>query len=272
MSIATQAAALAGMRAPVAFCKAVGGTAVAGAPISFYPIGGNPLAGLYPNTGLTGGAYSSSSSVPQGFLYHTDPAGSQDCYLGSLIGSASQPCSILLCDRLWDCEPATASTSAQSITSPSLPSRDALGGTAGVGVQIGIEVVAATSSTAAVVSMAYTNSAGTASRSAAFVDLPTAAATAIGRFFRIGLQAGDLGVQSVQSVTFTTDWTSGTIALVAYRVLAKLDLQVANTPNMIDVVSGGFPQIYNGSCLFFIMIPSTTTSSYISGVYNETQG
>lgn len=270
--ISTQAAALAGMQPAVAFAKTLSGATVAGAPQSMYAIGGSPLTGLYPNTGLTGGTYSSSSTIPQGFLYHKDPP-SGNAYLARLIAAATQPCSVLLCDRLWDCEVATASTSAQTITSPTLPARDALGGTNGVGVQMAIEVVAQTSATAAVLSMSYTNSAGTSGQTAAFLDLPlNSSASPIGRFFRIGLAAGDQGVRSVQSVTFSTDFTSGTLALVAYRVVAKLDLQLANVPNAIDVISGGFPRIYNGSCLFFVIVPSTTTTSTLTGSYVETQG
>jgi len=79
-------------------------------------------------------------------------------------------------------------------------------------------------------------------------------------------------VQSVQSITFSTDWTSGTIALVAYRVIAKMDIQLPNVANQIDAVSAALPRIYNGSCLFFVFIPETTTASFLSGCYEETQG
>ena len=270
MAITTQAGAIAGMMPPVHFAKATTATLVANAPQSFYTLGGTPSAGAA-NSGLTGAVYSSSSAVPAGFLYHLDPP-SADAYLARLVATVTIPGTLLLLDRLWDCEPATDSTAAQTITPPTWPARDINGSTAGLGVQLGIEVIAATSSTAAVVSVSYTNSAGTASRTGAFIDLPTAATTAIGRFFRIGLQAGDYGVQSVQTVTFSTDWTSGTIALVAYRVIAKMDIQLPNVANQIDAVSAALPRIYNGSCLFFVFIPETTTASFLSGCYEETQG
>lgn len=271
MAITTQAAALAGLRIPVAFSKAVSGTAFAGGPISYYPIAGFPLVGLYPNTGLTGGTYSSSSGTPQGFLPHTDPL-TGNAYLAQLRASVAQPCTLLLCDRLWDARPANTTTTAQTITSPTLPARDSLGQTNGLGVQVGIEFVVAGSATAATMAMSYTNSAGVAGSTGAFIDLPTAGIPAIGRFYRIGMAAGDLGVQSVQSVTLATNWTTGTLQLVAYRVIAQLDLALANTPNMLDVISGAFPRIYNGSCLFLMIIPTTTTTCNLSGVYVESQG
>lgn len=270
MAINSQAGAIAGMQAPVPFAKPSSAAPVLGAPQSLFLLGGNPLAGS-PNTGLTGANYSSSSAVPAGILYHKDPP-SGNAYLGRWQLTSSQAGGFLLLDRLWDCGPATASTSAQTITQPTLPARDAAGATNGLGVMLGIEVVTAVSSTAAVVSVSYTNSAGTSGRTAGFVDLPTAATTSIGRFFRIGLQAGDLGVQSVQSVTFSTDWTSGTIALVAYRLLAVLSIAAPNGTNQVDAVSAGFPQLYNGTCAFMVGILDNTVGVTVAGIYQETQG
>jgi len=259
------------MRPPVFFAKNATATLVAGRPTSLYTLAGNPGAGTA-NTGLTGANYVSSTTVPNGIIYHQDPA-SGNSYLARFEGvSSAQPGVLLLLDRLWDCGPAVSSTSAQTITQPTLPARDANGATAGAGVLLAIETIAATSSTAAVISVTYTNSGGTGSRTAAFIDLPTAATNAIGNWYRIGLQAGDYGVQSVQSVTFTTDWTSGTIALVAYRLLAAMELPGTGIPNALDLLTGGFPQLYNGTCPFLVFVPSTTTATYISGEYLESQG
>lgn len=269
MAITSLDGIVAGGQPPVAWAKNVTATLVAGRPTSLFALAGTPGPGTA-NTGLTGANYVSSSTVPNGIIYHADP-GSGNSYLARFVGQATQTGTLLLCDRLWDCGPATASTSSQTITQPTLPARDANGATAGLGVQLAIEVVAATPSTAAVVSVGYTNSAGTASRTGAFIDTPTAA-NAIGNFYRIGMQAGDQGVQSVQSVQFTTDWASGTIALVAYRVLATLEIPVSNTGNAIDALTGGFPQLYNGVCPFLVFIPSATTASNLSGSYIETQG
>lgn len=270
MTIATQAAAISGMRPPVPFTKA-SITSVAAAPTSLYLLGGSPAAGTA-NTGLTGANFSSSSAVPAGIIYHQDPA-SGNAYLARLVASATTTGAVMLCDRLWDCGPVTASTSAQTITQPTLPARDLQGGTAGYGVQLAIEVVASTSATAAVISVSYTDPINGAGRTGAFVDLPTGVAASVGRFFRIGLQAGDVGVQSVQSVTFGTDWTSGTIALVAYRLLAVMDIQTPNLANQIDAVSAPLPQLFNGTCPFPVFLAATaTTTVFVCGVYQETQG
>jgi hypothetical protein len=57
-----------------------------------------------------------------------------------------------------------------------------------------------------------------------------------------------------------------------YRVLATLELTGAFVPNAVDAITGGFPQLYNGSVPFLIFIPSTTTTSNISGSVTYTQG
>lgn len=271
MSITTLDGVLAGARPPVAFAKNVTGTLVAGRPVSLFQFGGFPGPGS-PNTGLTGANFSSSSVVPAGFLYHTDPAGGSNSYLARLVAQASQAGTLLLCDRLWDSGPVTNSSSTQTLSQPTLPARDANGATAGLGVQMGIEVTGATSSTAAVCSLSYTNSNGSAGNTGTFIDLPTAVANVQGNFYRIGMAAGDQGVRSAQSITFGTPWTSGTIALVAYTVLGTLELSNPLVPNALDALTSGFPQLYNGICPFFIFVPNTTLITNVSGQYIETQG
>jgi len=269
MAITTLDGALAGMQPPVAIAKAVGGTMVAGRPHSFYQIAGNPGAGALNGT-LNGAALSSSSTIPNGIIRHVDPV-SGNAHLARLAASVSQPGVLLLCDRLWDNTSAIA-TGAQSITFPGLPARDNAGTTNGDGVLAAVECITANSATAAAVTLTYTNQAGTASRTASFSDATAATATTVGDFHRIGLQAGDTGIRSIQSVNFTTAWTSGTLGLVLYRVLAQLEIVAANVGNAIDALTGGFPRLYNGTCPFLVFVPSTTTSSNITGTYLETQG
>lgn len=271
MAITTLDGVLAGARPPVVLAKMVSGTMVAGRPVSFFQFGGSPGPGV-PNTGLTGANYSSTSTVPNGIIYHTDPAGGLNSYLSRFVAQVTQAGTLFLCDRLWDCGPAINSTSLQTLSQPTLPARDANGATAGLGVQIGIEVVGATSSTAAVCSALYTDSGNNSGNTSTFLDLPTAAVNVQGNFYRMNLAAGDQGVQSVQSITFSTAWTSGTIALVAYRVLAAVEIANPLIPNAVDALTGGFPQLFNGVCPFLLFIPNTTTASTISGQYAETQG
>jgi hypothetical protein len=270
MAITTLNGVLAGMQSTRHFSKAATGTLVAGRPQSLWPVAGNPGAGSYDTT-LNGATLSSSSSQVNGQIYHSDPV-SGNSYLARFQASATQAGTLLLCDRLWNNQLTVNSTAAQSITFPTLPARDNSSSTNGDGVLIAVETSAAASATAVAASMSYTNQAGTASRTASLADTTAATATIAGAFFRFGLQAGDTGVRSVQSVTFSTAWTTGTINLVAFRVITALELPVGNTSNAGDALTLGFPIIPNGAVPFLVFIPSTTTSSNISGTYVETQG
>lgn len=270
MTIATLDAVLAGMQPPRYFAKGATATLVAGRPASLWTLTGAPGPAT-PNTTLAGANRTSTGGLVAGQIPHFDP-GAGNAYLARLQAMASQAGTLLLCDRLWDNGGFTiTATTAQALTQPTLPARDNTGTTAGDGVLVAVEVSAATGAGTPTLTLAYTNSAATAGRSATNLD-PTVSTSAIGAFYRIGLQAGDTGVQSVQSLTLSATWTSGTINLVAYRVLAALELCAGNVPNAIDAMTGGFPQLANGVVPFLVFIPSTTTATNVSGSYTETQG
>jgi len=270
MAIATLDAALAGAVAPAWFAKAITPTMVAGRPQSLWGLGGNPGAGSFDTT-LNGVTLSSTSAQVAGQLPFTDPV-SGNTYLARLQGAATIAGTLLLCDRQWHNGGFTiTSTTAQTITSPTLPARDKAGTTNGDGVILGLEISAAAGAAAPTITVAYTNSAGTSGRSATN-SFATANSPTAGAFFPIGLQAGDTGVRSVQSLTLSASWVSGTMNLVAYRVLAALELPNANTSNAIDALTSGFPRFFNGTVPFLVFIPSTTTASNISGSLVVTQG
>lgn len=270
MAIVTLDGALAGMQPRRAFAKAASGTVVAGRPFSFWSVGGNPGAGAYDTT-LAGVALSSTSAIPAGAIPHVDPV-SGNAYLANLIASASQPCTLRLCDRLWHNGGFTiTSATAQTVNSAAFPARDAAGTTNGDGVELGLEISASAGAAAPTISVGYTNQAGTASRTAAN-SFATANSPVAGAFFPIGLQAGDTGVRSVQSLTLSASWLSGTMNLVAYRVLAEIPLSVANVGQAMNAVSLGMARLYPGVVPFWIMIPNAATSTNITGSYQETWG
>lgn len=270
MAITTLDGAIAGMQTPRMIAKAVTGTMVAGRPQSTWALAGSPGAGSFDNT-LNGVVLSSSSAMVNGQLPHVDP-GSGNAYLNRLTATATIAGTLLVLDRLWHNGGYTiTSTAAQNSTTPTWLARDAAGTTNGDGVLLALEISAAAGAAAPTITISYTNQAGTAGRSATNA-FPTANSPTAGAFFPIGLQAGDTGVRSVQSLTLSVSWVSGTMNLVAYRILAALPLVGAYTPNAIDALTGGLPRIYNGSVPWLVFVPSTTTTSNISGLYQETHG
>jgi len=152
-----------------------------------------------------------------------------------------------------------------------LPARDSGGAVTGNQVYLGVEVSATVGAGTPTLTAIYTNTAGTAGQTGTNV-VATVASSIQGTFYPIGLAAGDTGVQLIQSLTLSATWTSGTISLVAYRILARLELTTANIPNAIDAMTAGFPRIYDNTVPFLIFIPNTTTTSNITGHVIWSQG
>lgn len=270
MAITTLDGALAGMQWPRAFAKAVTGTMVAGRPWSLWALAGNPGAGAFDTT-LAGVALSQTAAAVNGAIPFTDP-GAGNSYLARLQATATQAGVLLLCDRLWHNGGFTiTTTTAQTVNSATLPSRDAAGATNGDGVLCGIEISATCGAAAPAPTISYTNQGGTSGKTAG-LSFATANSPAAGSFFPFGLAAGDNGIRSIQSLTLGTSWVSGTINLVMYRVLAQLELPGAFIPNALDAISCGFPRMYNGCTPFFLFIPNTTTTSNVMGQVVWTQG
>lgn len=279
MAITTLDGALAGMQAPQVIAKAVTPTLVAGRPHSLWYLNGAPGAGLTP-ANTAGGVVLTNGTLGavNGAIPRVDP-GSGNAYLARFGGASQQGGVLMLADRLIQVGGnsggsaiSVTTTTAQTINTTTLPSRDLNGATSGDGVHWALEIITATGAGAATPSLSsYTNSGGTTSRTASLIDTYVAS-SAIGAFYRFGMQAGDVGIRSVETLTLSVSMTSGSIALVGYRPLAYLELPAAFIPNAIDALTSGFPRIYNGTCPFLVFIPNTTTASLINGTYIETQG
>ena len=267
MAITTLDGALAGMQYPREFVKAVTGTMVAGRPHSTFFLAGIPGAAAAPSPGVAGAALTTYA----GQIPFTNPV-SGNSYVARMAGQATIAGQLLLCDRLWHNSGLSVTlTTAQTVNSVAWPARDADGSTNGVGVLVGLEVATNLGAGAPVLSMSYTNQAGTSGKTGAGV-VAFAASSIAGTFYPIGLDAGDTGVRSIQTVTLTVSRTSGSHNLVAYRILARLELTSANIPNAIDCLTSGFARMYDNSVPFIVFVPSTTTTSNITGHVIWTQG
>lgn len=271
MAITTLDGVFAGLQPPQPFAKAVSATPVAGRPQILDVLGGFP--GAFTQSTSLNGANVVNSSLSAGVnaIPRVDP-GSGNAYLANFVAACTVPGTMLLIDKLWSNGGFTiTATTNQTFTQPTLPARDINGATAGAGVFYGLEVSAAAGAASPTLTLGYTNSAGTTGRTATNLDATSTSPTA-GAFYRFGLQAGDVGIQLATGLTLSASWVSGTINLVAYRVLATLCLPVAGVPNAIDALTGGGTRIYNGTAPYLLYIPSTATAFSLSGQYIETQG
>lgn len=268
MAITTLDGVIAGCQKPQFFFKALSGTLVAGRPYSPFYTAGVPGAAVAPTPGISGAALTSYS----GQLPFTNP-GSGTSYLARFVGLAGgSNGQIILADRLWHNSGITiTSTTAQTVNSVAFPARDQDGSTDGKGVLLGVEVSTATGTGTPTITVDYTNSAGTASRTGTNI-IATNNSAPIGTFYPIGLAAGDVGVRSVQSLTLSATWTSGTIHLVAYRVLSLVQIGASGISSAVDAVTGGMPQMFNNTVPFVMFVPAATSSTSLQGSMTVTQG
>lgn len=269
MAIVTLDQLLAGLLPPEDFIKVGSTMEAAGVWHSLLYTAGKPGAAVAPTPGLNGAALTTYA----GQIPWTNPTGGSRSYIARLEAASSVAGRLMIFDRLWhNSSIAVATTIEQGITTPTWPARDKNGGTDGVGVMVGIEVSGATGNGSAITNtkLRYTNSAGANTRTATIASFPATAAA--GTFVPFALQAGDVGIQSIQGLTLGTSYVSGTIHLVAYRLLAAISIPVANSGRELDAIALGFPRLYDNTVPFLVWQPSATTAATIQGSLSFAQG
>jgi hypothetical protein len=223
-----------------------------------------PAAGSY-NATLNGVALSSSAAQITGQLRFIDPP-SGNTYLARMSGMLGNAGNAytgmwLLCDRLWHNGGYTiTATTAQNSTTPTWPARDRSGSTNGDGVLLALENSATVGAATPTITISYTNSGGTAGRTGTNIA-PTISSAFVGGANLISLQAGDTGVRSVQSLTLSASWVSGTINLVAYRPLALLGVNQWSKEVWQDAIQLAMPRMFNGSVPYAMFFPLGATAN-----------
>lgn len=268
MAITTLDGVIAGIQYPREIVKAATGTLVAGRPHSLFYLAGVPPAAVAPTPGIGGAALTTYA----GQIPFSNPS-SGNTHLARFQAQATIAGSLLLCDRLWHNSgiDVTLITEQTFTGAAQIPPRDANGQDAGVQVLGAVEISGAVGAGTPTLTLKYTNQDGIADKTATNI-LATVASAPSGTFYQFGLAAGDSGIQKAQSLTLSATWTSGTIHVVLYRIIARLELIATNLANAIDALTSGFPRFFNNSVPFLVFIPSTTTSSYIAGHVIWTQG
>jgi hypothetical protein len=278
MALTTLDGVIAGLRAPTYTFK-TGVAATDGRHMTSWYVGAIPAGATANAAGASGAAltYPVTGSIPW------TPPGSGDTVLARYLqrgntatGTAHR--SSLLIDRLWHNSGLNATlTTAQTVNSVTLPARDVAQTTNGDGVLIGLEVSTASTVNTPTVTISYTNSAGTAGRTATNIAALTAT-SAQGSFYIIGLQAGDTGVQSIQSITLSVGWTSAVVHLVLFRPIAHMPfIAISNgaaasqgSSMVQDVIGLAAPKIFEGSVLQVLglatgnVAPTTTLTLSLS--------
>ena len=191
-------------------------------------------------------------------------------YLTEVNMAASVNHTHVLFDVLWvNSGLVVTTTTAQAITTPTLPARDLNGTTNGEGCGIALYFSAASTLAAAGANLtvSYTNSDGTAGRTAtlrAIAGSQVPATPAIGTIVWFNLAAGDKGVRSIQSITLGTSMLTGTIHLMITRDIATIGTTIANV-NAQKIIGTPGIRLYNGTCLLHCNLASATTATFYAG-------
>jgi hypothetical protein len=88
-----------------------------------------------------------------------------------------------------------------------------------------------------------------------------AAALTVGKMFQIALQAGDSGVQKIESVIVTTGAaTAGSFNVLILRKLWSNRVSVANAGGIDDILKTGAPIVYTDSALIQVVQADSTST------------
>lgn len=187
-------------------------------------------------------------------------------YLSTYSEAASVVHYARLVDLLWyNTGLVVTTTTSQTFTPPTLPSRDNYGTTNGDGWQAAILVTTATTNAGTTApTLQYTASDGTAGRTGTIAAFPITAVAGV--FYPFTLQAGDRGVRTITGVTLNTSLVTGAISIVLFRPLAAVPVPLANVGALAVVGMNG--RIWNGTCFWNTYLASTTTATNSYGQFS----
>lgn len=277
MSITSGDGIVAGLIAPWFYFKAISPNKAAGTPHAQGLIdAGMPASFAAATPGLGGATILGSSSTLGGTIPFVNP-GSGNSYLAKLsVMSNTGVAGIGFFDLLWYNTGITVTTTTgQTVSSVTLPARDATGTVNGAGVSAWLYCAVATTNGSAITgtTITYTNSGGTGSRTGTIGLAGWPATATAGTFIPFRLAAGDVGIKSVQTLTLATSYVTGTINLMLVREIAFVALAgVAGSGQMLDWAQCGFPQLYNDTALSFYAVPSGTSCGVLFGDVAFAQG
>lgn len=218
--------------------------------------------------GSGGTTYTQGTTAGQGWPIWT-AGGALTSYLSRFTFSTQLAEMLALYDLMWGCSGFnTTVLTAQSVVGFSgLPPRAPANG---VGLELWCICYVVDGATASQMTVSYTNQSGVSGRTTQAIFINSMVAH---KLLLVPLQAGDTGIQSVQSVTFTASTgTAGNLGLFIMNRLSTVSLTVANTNAVADFAGTGLPIINDNAVLFFNLLCSAGTTGVIIGQVDIAQG
>lgn len=259
MAISTADGYIAASKQIVPFTKTASITTVAAQRSCQFATAGSPGAGTAAfTTALTGVV---PTDLTAGFPLLNAFGGSNTGYLTRVQYSSSVAGRLELWDALWGINVPTtpAAPTTYTIAGASSYLGRIPGGTYAHGTRIFLWCTTAVAASAVTVTVNYTSSAGTAGRTTG----ASAALTSLiaSRWIELPLQAGDSGVNSVQSVVVGgTAAATGNINVIVVRPLWSGRVNVANFGGLDALDGTGMPIVYADSAIIQTIVPDSTAA------------
>lgn len=272
MPISTLDQYIAAVKQRIPLIKNASRTSVALIPFSTFDLAGIPGAGTLAGSSTTSGVVPTDATTGCPIINFSTGTG----YITKLEFYNSVLSRLQLWDMLFKAGAYAFTAGTTTLSSqPAISSRcpDFSGGASfGAGNEIWIEVTTAfVTGTAWQVQVTYTNSAGTTGRTSIISAAQAAAALTQGKMFQLALQAGDSGVQKIESVIVTnggTAMTAGNFNVLILRPLGQARITVANSTVIQDMLATGMPIIYQDSALI-VTVQADSTSTGLPDVLIE---
>lgn len=228
-------------------------TSVANIWFTTFDLAGSPGAGVLAGTSTAAGV------VPTDATVGTPPinafSGTNIGYLSAIDFGNTVASRLRLVDCLFKAGAFVFNAAVTLAAQPSYSSR-VPGGTDFKGTELWVEAVTAFTGNQSIL-ITYTNQDGTAGRTTG--TIATGVAPTVGRMMQLPLQAGDTGVQKIESVTSTVS-TVGTFNVLVLRPVWMGRVRAANDglthgPDMTDL-----PQVFADSALMLMVAADSTAS------------
>ena len=233
--------------------KTVSRASVATIPFSVFDVAGNPGAGVLSGTNTTAGVVPTDATA--GCPTINPFGGGATGYIGGVTFGNTVASRLRVFDLLWKGGAYAFNAAVTLSEQPSYASR-VPGGTDFTNTEIWLEAVTAFTVNQSI-AVTYTNQDGVTGRTTS--TIATGAAPIVGRILQLPLQAGDTGVQKIESVTSTVS-TAGTFNVLVMRRLWEGRCRSANDGDVHDLLKTGMPQIFADSALFLQVISDTTST------------
>lgn len=252
MAITTLDGIIGALNQSVIFNKTASRTSVASIPFSIFDLAGTPGAGTLAVGNTTTGI------VPTDAIAGTPTInafnGANIGYLSKVDFSNTVASRLLIYDRLFSAGAFSFNAATTLATQPSYLSR--LPDSDYKGLELWIECVTAFTGLQSI-AVTYTNQDGVTARTTG--TIATGVAPTIGRMLRLNLQAGDTGIQKIESVTSTVS-TVGTFNVHVMRKLWSGRVKFANDGDIHEFTKTGLPQVYADSSLFYVVNADSTST------------